>query len=196
MYPKVTVVDHGDNAVLLKVEVSKLLRRQFLVGQDSANNAPPFVTQVFNRMATVAEAFDSLVPKAVRQAMEAGLDVKRQGDFFFIPCEAPSTPGTRCPRCGQGTAQYQWEGNLRERLGERFNPRALYYYLTPTRHEVSNLGWGRDQDWAVVHYQPNLQFVRGVVSAPDHERLRLDTWHKAIRRNSVAGVGDRTPGAD
>ena len=44
-----------------------------------------FVAQLSEPAQTVEQAFESLKPEAVKQAMSKGLDVKRQGEWFFIP---------------------------------------------------------------------------------------------------------------
>ena len=90
--PRVEVVDRQGNAVLLRIHTTigyLPTWRHFLVGQDSNNQAQPFITQVFRKLQTVEEAFESLMPKAVKKAKAKGLEVKRQGDWFFVPSPAP-----------------------------------------------------------------------------------------------------------
>lgn len=181
-FPKVTVVDSGPTAVLLLVELNRFHRRQFLVGQDSANSAPPFVTQVKARIQGVQEAFGWLMPKPVRQAIERGLEVKRQGDWFFYP----ATGGFEHRQGLYGTF-------LNQRLGKEFRPLALYHQREPTRHEVCDWGFPDRPGYIkgeVLHRCGGKFLVRGLVSAPDHAPLLLPDWHVAIRRRSVAGVGN------
>ena len=176
-YPVVTVVDRDRATLLLQVDTSLWVRRRFLVGQDSTYLAPPFVTQVFNRTQTVQEGFDSLMPKAVREAIGQGLDVKRQGDWFFVPCPRPPAkpPGL------------MWAAYLKERLGDAFDPKVLYSNQTPTRHRVqgySFYGYPGYLAGEVVYRVDSRHAVRGIVQAPDHPDLRLDEWHRAIRQRS------------
>jgi len=153
-----------------------------LIGVDSPMTLP-FVTQVSSRLDTVAAAFDSLMPKTVRRAVEAGVDVRRQGDWFFVPLDFIA------PNCLAATIQKSWDPAF-ARLGERpfLKPHFLYsgYWCTiETRHSASE----------VRHRCNGRPLVRGTVSAPDHEELFLDDWHVGIRRLEVKhGVGQM--GAD
>ena len=48
----------------------------------------PFLVQIpdaENQIDTIEKAYQSLIPVAVQKAMDEGLDVKRQGEWFFIP---------------------------------------------------------------------------------------------------------------
>ena len=45
----------------------------------------PFFTRLNVEVKSTAEAYKALMPKAVQDAIDAGLDVKRQGEFFFVP---------------------------------------------------------------------------------------------------------------
>ncbi len=44
-----------------------------------------FVSRLPKKVSSVKEAFDSLKPDAVKEAEQKGLEVKRQGEWFFIP---------------------------------------------------------------------------------------------------------------
>jgi hypothetical protein len=44
----------------------------------------PFVTKLPKQVKTIEEAYDVLMPDEVRKAITDGIDVKRQGEFFFI----------------------------------------------------------------------------------------------------------------
>lgn len=62
--------------------------RKFLSGLDETGkgNGVYFLTQLADDTpTTVLEALESLKPAEVKQAEEEGLEVKRQGEFFFIP---------------------------------------------------------------------------------------------------------------
>jgi hypothetical protein len=45
----------------------------------------PFFTQLPGPANTVHEAYELLMPESVKQALQEGREVKRQGEFFFIP---------------------------------------------------------------------------------------------------------------
>ena len=47
----------------------------------------PFIVQLPHKVTSIAEAYESLKPQEVKDALAKGLDVKRQGEWFFIPSE-------------------------------------------------------------------------------------------------------------
>ncbi|RLA66591.1 MAG: hypothetical protein DRQ88_06055 [Epsilonproteobacteria bacterium] len=47
----------------------------------------PFLVKIPKKVKTIAEAYESLKPKAVKKAEADGLEVLRQGEWFFIPVE-------------------------------------------------------------------------------------------------------------
>jgi hypothetical protein len=49
-----------------------------------------FLCQLPESVANVGEAFDALVPDAVREAMSCGLEVRRQGDIFVVATAQPT----------------------------------------------------------------------------------------------------------
>lgn len=60
----------------------------FLSGFDDTHNSRTdgyFISKLPHPVKTVAAAYESLKPKMVKDAIAAGLDVKRQGDAFAIP---------------------------------------------------------------------------------------------------------------
>jgi hypothetical protein len=70
----------GNKAMLIRCRVNKIYS-QFLVGMDEG---APYVMPVARNLETVKEAFDWLIPKPVREAMEQGLEVLRHGDWFLV----------------------------------------------------------------------------------------------------------------
>lgn len=170
---RMEVKDMSDSALLLEVEIKPSLIRRFIVGQDSPF-AAPFVTQVPRRMETLKDAFSFIMPKDVKKAIEAGLDVKRQGDWFFVPTDTePKTASfSRDPH-----PVWHFEKRQVIMMDERQpEPGVLYdhvYRLRETRHRANE----------VVLRANGRHYVRGTVQAPDHEDLDLgDQWHIAIKR--------------
>lgn len=87
---------HGQNVYVIKVSAENRvalveMRKygdlygsgmwHYLLGVDEV----PFVAQVPNTLDTLEEALDYLKPVTVKRAEEAGLDVRRQGDWYFVP---------------------------------------------------------------------------------------------------------------
>ena len=50
-----------------------------------------FFVEVDRSVKTIAEAYESMKPEVVKQAEAKGLDVKRQGEWFFIPTDKTLT---------------------------------------------------------------------------------------------------------
>lgn len=169
------ILDTNGQALLLCISVSTTTSH-FLIGMD---NGHPFVAPVLRRLTTVQDAFDWLVPKPVWQAMVLGLDVKRQGDWFFIPFNRPVWEDQARP----------WYGLTRHagELGLVYTHVPLMQgYSTPTRHIADRVIF-RSDGWPLV---------RGTVTAPDHPPIHLQSWHRAIRTRSTPGGSRDGPGCD
>jgi len=87
---------HGQNLYVLEVDAENRIALiemrkygdfysaglwHYLIGVDEV----PFIAQVPSTIDALAEALEYLKPAAVKRAEQAGLSVKRQGDWFFIP---------------------------------------------------------------------------------------------------------------
>ncbi|GAI88375.1 unnamed protein product, partial [marine sediment metagenome] len=105
----------------------------------------------------------------VREAFTLGLDVKRQGDWYFIPVK-------KAPKLNGGYGPHVPLSAPALRGGALYRGAALAYG-EQTRHTGG-----------LVVYQSVLglpypaPFVKGVVKAPDHSPLCLNGWHMAIRQ--------------
>lgn len=162
------VVDFSDVAMLVRVSV-RSHRLSFLIGRDDGH---PFVQVVTKNQGTVAQAYDYLVPKPVWEAQMHGFQVPRQGDFFFVPREFWTLRPVRESKA------HPWL----ERRG-----------ATSTYPD-----WGVLYSWAPIERTRHLAellifqwpwpLVKGVVTAPDHPNVQLDTWHRAIRVHRSAAV--------
>ena len=171
------VLDVGETAFLLKVKVSCHINH-FLIGMDDGH---PFVTPVPKTLTTVQDAFDWFVPTLVREAMVLGKDVKRQGDWFFIPTDrvpklfnvgnrnvvGSEQPGLKCNKLYRGAALAYWR-QTRHRGG-------LVIYGPLARTPLGT-----------------APYVKGNVKAPDHPTLHLKTWHIGIRRRTAGHVNPTT----
>lgn len=61
---------------------------QYLSGfdsQESLSRRSYFLTRIAGKFETYDDAIESLKPIEVKYAIESGIDVKRQGEYFFIP---------------------------------------------------------------------------------------------------------------
>jgi len=162
------ILDLAERAMLVRVPVREDgYMINVLIGVDSPMTLP-FVTQVKQGVATVSEAFESLVPIAVKRAIEAGLDVKRQGDWYFIP-------SAKIPHAGSFKPERLWWPRITRKLKNG----VLYSGFESsieTRHTATH----------VLHRPNGRPFVKGIVTAPNHPDLDLgDQWHLAIRRKEA-----------
>lgn len=175
--------------VFTQAKYQPLVCRHFLVGQDSSLTTAPFVTQVHKRITTISEAFASLMPKPVKEAVARGLEVKRQGDWFFVPSGPPQGPGHDM----KASVEHTWPGGPPPR---KFDPHVLYTaYGDATRHRV--LDPSEFHKGEIVYRANSHHLLRGIVRAPDHEDLYLTDWHVAYRANSGPwGRNGRRVGGD
>ncbi len=181
----IEVLNVDGQAMLVCISVSKNTSH-FLIGMDDGH---PFVTPVNKKPRTVLEAFDWLMPNKVREAIAAGLDVKRQGDWHFIP----TTKEPRIHKFGDRLYYANLVG-MRNPAGLKVN--ALHYgapliYGTETRHKGSQVVYQSFQNLA--HPAP---LVRGSVEAPDHTTLHLSSWHIGVRNRRTNAGTDGRPGLD
>ena len=171
---KIQILDVGESALLVRFG-SELGTQHFIFGKDG-DRGQPFTTQVGKKARTVVDAFDFLMPKIVKDAIAQGLDVKRQGDWFFIPIKEP-----RCKKSFNSEWHYGLDGR---RTDTRLRHDTLYYdwRFIETRHTVTG---------EIVYRCTGRHYVRGTVHAPDHPPLVLrgngvnNGWFLAVRRNSL-----------
>lgn len=140
----------------------------FLLGVDEEH---PFVVRVSRKPQTVKEAFDWLMPKRVKKAIAQGLNVRRQGDWYFIPT---NTIPRRDPSTG---GVYGSKPELR--TNTLYRGARLVFNGRQTRHR------GDLVVYQSIHGANGpVPFVQGNIRAPNHKNLYLDTWHIAVRNQS------------
>ena len=163
---EVKIVAH--RAMLITVRITEQGPSQFLLGVDGA---APYVVQVPLRAQTVDGALDWLMPKLVREAIAQGLDVKRQGDWYFIPRDKPPSIHERGDRIYRATGIVS--------TNKLYRGAHLIFNGTETRHRASMVVY---QVMAGTNGPAPL--VKGKVTGPDHEPLYLDKWHLGVRNRS------------
>ena len=164
----IDLLDIDGQIMLVLIRVSTAWSN-FLLGMDDGH---PFVRPVKRREATVPDALDSLVPNKVREAFILGLEVKRQGDWYFIPYQGE-------PKDNGGYGSYVPLANPEMHGGKIYHGAALVYG-EQTRHTGELVAY---QSFLGLPYPAPL--VMGVVEAPDHPPLHLPGWHLAIRQRRV-----------
>lgn len=84
-----TIHRHFSGACLFEIEKNKTEKDTYLFDIDRQEITEnklfnPFVTKLPHRVETIKEAYDLLMPDEVKKAISNGIEVKRQGEFFFI----------------------------------------------------------------------------------------------------------------
>lgn len=179
----IEVLDIDESALLLKLSAGAA-GRNFLIGKDDGH---PFATAVPRRVITVQDAFNWLVPKLIRQAYFLGREVKRQGDWYFIPGAEPTTRPPHysdLPVAGSNPTLYT------NRLYQNV---PLIYNGVQTRHTGETVVYK-----GLINTTYGAPRVKGEVRAPDHPTLTLEIWHIGVRRRSGTGMMDEAtnPGGD
>lgn len=122
-----------------------------------------FLVELTTSVKTISEAYQSLKPKEVVDAEKKGLEVKRQGEWFFIPVKGNYEPETRIENWGQNKGK--------------------------TVNVALDLRAGQNRPNRVTqHAKVNGEtFVTGKVehSGREHAALILKGWYKAIPNTSV-----------
>jgi len=157
------VLDFSATAMLVRVSVNKH-SLNFLIGQDDGH---PFVHVVTKSQTSVSDAYDYMVPVPVFNAQMHGFDVKRQGDWFFVPREFFH----RRPIRNEEKRVRPWPGRMDSAVANSDSGTIFSHApIELTRHIAGRLIWA----WP-------YELVKGTVTAPDHPPVQLDTWHCAIR---------------
>lgn len=179
----IELIDVGETALLVSLRTG-IAGRNFLIGKD---DGPPFATAIVRRVTTVQDAFDWLVPKLVREAYILGKEVKRQGDWFFIP-----TDEDPLNRRNGGSMQVFGSDPILA-TDTLYRDVHLIYNGVQTRH-IGSMVVHR----GLVNTCYGAPRVKGEVRAPDHPTMTLDSWHIGVRRRSSSGTVDETtrPGLD
>ncbi len=164
----IEVKNVAHQAMLIAVRLSGI-STALLLGMDGET---PYAVRVPTRLESVQQALGWLMPLIVRKAIDQGLDVKRQGDWYFIP------RGKAPLHSNYHSSVY---GSLsRMETNRLYRGAALVFNGTQTRHQAS-----------VVTYQESLAgtngpipVVKGKIIAPNHPGLELEDWHNAVRNRS------------
>lgn len=177
--PKEMQGRHRLGAVLFRIR-----EHTFLSSFDQLDRSNYFLCHVPGEPTSVEEAYENLVPEAVK-ALPSREGVLRQGDWFFIP----ASPDKDVQRLIRSWSKSQ-ESN--HRLGGSGGTHVVTRMRSVPRATIADEAAGRMQ-------QP-LEFVQGCVRhdppsrRPEHKRLKLGdgkTWYVPVKNTSEAGWGAR-----
>ncbi len=125
-----------------------------------------FLAQLPRKVTSVADALESLKPPAVLMAEEVGIDVKRQGEFYFIPASIQSL---------RGAVRRTWHHGSSQDFATNYLPHAR-----PGRQERHFATTLRVKDGTL--------YVKGTVrhNAKEHKMLTLGSeWHTVYENTEV-----------
>lgn len=200
--------DHGKNKYVTNMHIEdrhfvgaalfEVDGKQYLFDVDRRGAAHrifnPFLAQLRGRHATIAEAYQSLKPAAVRRAEQAGLKVRRQGEWYFIP-----TPSFRPPKMSErdkllaclGGRPFHLPTDLR-RVFDKATASKLLRQARKKHARSVKPGTLRAGTNSPNTVQRSIQvgrrmYVSGLVehSGREHADLQLKGWHRAVPNTSV-----------
>jgi len=171
----------------------------------------PFLVQIpdaENQIDTIEKAYQSLIPVAVQQAMNEGLDVKRQGEWFFIPTHFdPTVPPpeeekeiiTDQERVMMKVLRHNSYGeandNLRLLWGEEVfariqNLNVLEHEGDPYEAKTFELraGQNRPNRASLGINRDGVSYVMGDIShtGREHKTINLAGWHTAQPNTAIS----------
>ena len=167
----------------------------------------PFIVQAPENgtpIETVKDAYLALIPEEVKIAMESGKDVKRQGEWFFIPTDkSPEEPDRVYTEAEKRDFAFAlgvqklnangWGDNsyseAKELLGnEEFN--RLRNLVIPTKKPIGfvlKAGKNRPNNAEFGLQKDGVSYVKGEIShsGREHKTITLDGWHIAIPNTAI-----------
>lgn len=155
----------------------------------------PFLAQVPGKPKSIKEAYELLKPKAVVEAEKKGLKVLRQGEWFFIPTNAPKIK--KLSEIEKMKVLSSGRFGLNEELAKLLKVQA-----DKLKKEAEKLleGIPRQQNLQAGNSRPNTVemllkqgkeiFCSGNVShtGREHADLKLKGWYKAVANTSTQNV--------
>lgn len=156
--PKTIVTDrHFTGACLFEIEGNCFI---FDVDREELKHKifNPFLVKIPKPVNSIKEAYETLIPEEVKRAMKQGLEVIRQGEFFYIPTDIECEPDTEVERWSRKTVK------------KRFELRA-----------------GRNRPNYATEGNEQCGVIRGKVehSGREHRVVTLKTWHKAVPNTAI-----------
>jgi len=148
----------------------------------------PFLAEIPTLVNSIAEAYEALKPSQVNKAEKQGLNVLRQGEWFFIPSDVKEPT----KKLNADTSRWQKAGS--DVLVGEYSEDPQF-----NRHNSGSYtlkaGNNRPNYVAQGFTRNGIAYVRGVVihSGREHAPLVLKTWHRAIPNtatHSFTIVGD------
>ncbi len=148
----------------------------------------PFITRLPREAASINEAYEILKPVEVKDAESKGLEVKRQGAWFFIPTSKPYIPElTLAEKVSLGFDSYRTIGLTKEEMKQFEEMQADVLNRIPIPSSLT-LGKNKSKSVEMGINQNGMRFVKGSVNNSHDKQdsdLVLKSWHYAVPNTSV-----------
>ena len=149
----------------------------------------PFLVKLPKKAKDIEDAYAILIPENVKEAKIQGLNVKRQGEWFFIPCT--ETPEMELSDKQKTDASFHLMisnsfGGAKERveelLGEKEFKRLENLELPIPMPITLKAGRNRPNAAQYGIKKDHRTFVKGTIShtGREHKDLELMAWHEAV----------------
>ncbi len=157
----------------------------------------PFLVKLPGRPKSTEDAYLSLKPLKVIQAEKKGLRVKRQGEWFFIPTNAPKIPKLskddqilllrENARSWGGVDMVIYGTN---KLPKDKKAKAIKLLNQLPKPLSLQAGDNRPNNAEIGIQQNKKTYVKGKVehSGREHRTVKLDSWHEAIPNLAIKSV--------
>lgn len=131
-----------------------------------------FLTELVSPVLYVCEAYDALKPLAVQFAENKQMDVKRQGEFFFIKVEEETV--LQKLKAAEKSGEVMSKVHLAHEKGDK--NRSAGFEFSQSRHVVTK--------YVIID---GTAYAKGTCrhKAGDHKMLKLDGWHGVFENVQV-----------
>lgn len=152
----------------------------------------PFLSVIPKNVNTIKDAYDVLRPKEVIEAEKKGLEVKRQGEWFFIPTKIKPAKLSQKEKELLLTVTNDWQfRELEGVLGKKYIKKRIEMAVkvrnkVPRKLEL-RAGQNRPNTAKLGFTVKDKNYVSGEVthSGREHAPLKLDGYHLAIPNTAV-----------
>jgi hypothetical protein len=152
----------------------------------------PFLVELTdNKITTIKDAYESLKPKAVKDALKRGLNVKRQGEWFFIPSKAPKirklSDKEKLLLMVSVSSEWGARGLLPQKEIRRLMKGRTKLLNSIARQGQLRAGQNRPNTVQMLKQEGKTIYCKGKVShsGREHADLILSDWHVAVPNTST-----------
>jgi hypothetical protein len=150
----------------------------------------PFLAQLPKQVSTIKEAYEILKPKQVLEAEKQGLEVLRQGEWFFIPTSKPKIKKlTKLEKMIILGNSASFNEDLIKLLGlnkKELEKQAIELLKEVPKQQNLQVGNSRPNTVSLLVQQGEKVFCSGIVkhTGREHADLKLNNWYLAVPNTS------------